>query len=183
MSHPKDYADDIKSAIDEEIGSIETAASNLTTRVENLETTVNTDHETRLDTLEGAATLEGSVKYQVKQASDAINATIGTVESGKTVVQMIADAKTAATYDDTQVKADIAANTKAIGDEVTRAKAAEQANATAIATDTNINWLRLVDFSEVFAQLSEQVSGEITYAVNTHDVPINTINGAHGIRY
>lgn len=50
-------------------------------------------------------------------------------------------------------------------------------------TDTNINWLRLVDFSEVFAQLSEQVSGEITYAVNTHDVPINTVNGAHGIRY
>ena len=37
------------------------------------------------------------------------------------------------TYDDAQVKADIAANTKAIGDEVTRAKAAEKANADAIA--------------------------------------------------
>ena len=35
-------------------------------------------------------------------------------------------------YDDTKVKADIAANTKAITDEVTRAKAAEAANATAI---------------------------------------------------
>ena len=35
-------------------------------------------------------------------------------------------------YDDTKVKADIAANTKAIGDEVTRAKAAEAANAKAI---------------------------------------------------
>ena len=37
------------------------------------------------------------------------------------------------TYDDAQVKADIAVNTKAIGDEVARAKAAEKANADAIA--------------------------------------------------
>ena len=134
-TNAKDYADGLKSTIDGEIDAVEAAATALTTRVTTLETTVNTDHETRLDTLEGAATLEGSVKYQVKQASDAINATIGTVEEGKTVVQMISDAKTAATYDDTQVKADIAANTKAISDEVTRAKAAEQANATAIANE------------------------------------------------
>ena len=133
--YAKEYADGLKSTIDGEIGSIETAATNLTNRVQTLETTVNTDHETRLDTLEGAATLEGSVKYQVKQASDAINATIGTVTEGKTVVQMIEDAKISATYDDTQVKADIAANTKAISDEVTRAKAAEQANTNAIAAE------------------------------------------------
>lgn len=134
-TNAKNYADGLKSTIDGEIDKVEEAAGALTTRVTNLETTVNTDHEGRLDTLEGAATLEGSVKYQVKQASDAINATIGTVAEGKTVVEMIADAKTAATYDDTKVKEDIAANTKAIGDEVTRAKAAEQANATAIANE------------------------------------------------
>ena len=134
-TNAKNYADDIKSTIDGEIDTVEAAATALTTRVTNLETTVNTDHETRLDTLEGAATLEGSVKYQVKQASDAINATIGTVTEGKTVVEMIADAQTAATYDDTKVKEDIAANAKAISDEVTRAKAAEQANATAIANE------------------------------------------------
>ena len=134
-TNAKNYADDIKSTIDGEIDTVEAAATALTTRVTNLETTVNTDHETRLDTLEGAATLEGSVKYQVKQASDAINATIGTVAEGKTVVEMISDAQTAATYDDTQVKADIAANTKALGEEVTRAKAAEQANAKAIADE------------------------------------------------
>lgn len=134
-TNAKNYADGLKSTIDGEIGEVEKAATALTTRVSNLETTVNTDHEGRLDTLEGAATLEGSVKYQVKQASDAINATIGTVAEGKTVVEMIADAKTAATYDDTKVKEDIAANTKAISDEVTRAKAAEQANATAIANE------------------------------------------------
>lgn len=39
---------------------------------------------------------------------------VGEVTEGKTVVQMIEDAKTAATYDDTQVKADIAANAEAI---------------------------------------------------------------------
>ena len=131
-TNAKNYADGLKSTIDGEIESVEAAAGALTKRVVDLEQTVNNDHETRLDTLEGAATLEGSVKYQVKQASDAINATIGTVETGKTVVEMINDAKISATYDDTKVKEDIAANTKAISDEVARAKAAEQANTKAI---------------------------------------------------
>lgn len=55
-----------------------------------------------------------------------IAAITGTVEEGKTLVQMIADAKTAATYDDTAVK-------KLISDEVARADAAEKANAAEIA--------------------------------------------------
>lgn len=45
---------------------------------------------------------------------DALAEKVGTVADGKTVVQMIEDAKTAATYDDTQVKADIEANAEAI---------------------------------------------------------------------
>ncbi len=45
---------------------------------------------------------------------DALGGKVGAVPDGKTVVQMIADAQTAATYDDTQVKADIAANAEAI---------------------------------------------------------------------
>lgn len=40
---------------------------------------------------------------------------VGTVPAGKTVVQMIEDAQTAATYDDTAVKADIKKNADAIG--------------------------------------------------------------------
>ena len=39
---------------------------------------------------------------------------VGVVTDGKTVVQMIADAQAAATYDDTQVKADIKSNADAI---------------------------------------------------------------------
>lgn len=46
---------------------------------------------------------------------DSINSKIGTVAEGKTVVEMINDAKTAATYDDTEVKASIKANSDAIG--------------------------------------------------------------------
>lgn len=45
---------------------------------------------------------------------DALELKVGTVPSDKTVVQMIADAQAAATYDDTQVKADIKANADAI---------------------------------------------------------------------
>lgn len=46
---------------------------------------------------------------------DALKAKVGTVAEGKTVVKMIEEAQAAATYDDTQVKADIAANAKTIG--------------------------------------------------------------------
>ena len=45
---------------------------------------------------------------------DALEEKIGEVPADKTVVQMISDAQTAATYDDTQVKADIATNAEAI---------------------------------------------------------------------
>lgn len=41
---------------------------------------------------------------------DALEAKVGTVPDGKTVVQMISDAQTAATYNDTAIKADIKTN-------------------------------------------------------------------------
>lgn len=56
---------------------------------------------------------------------DALEAKVGEVPEDKTVVQMIADAQTAATYDDTKVKEDIAANAKAIADETARAEGIE----------------------------------------------------------
>ena len=43
-----------------------------------------------------------------KGVENALKAIIGTPVEGKTIVQMINDAQTAATYDDTQVKKDIA---------------------------------------------------------------------------
>lgn len=45
---------------------------------------------------------------------DALETKVGTVPADKTVVQMISEAQAAATYDDTQIKKDIKANTDAI---------------------------------------------------------------------
>lgn len=47
-------------------------------------------------------------------AVDTLSGKVGEVPADKTVIQMISDAQTAATYDDTQVKADIKANSDAI---------------------------------------------------------------------
>lgn len=49
-------------------------------------------------------------------AVDALVAKVGTVTEGKTVAEMIADAQEAATYDDTDVKADITYLKKKVGD-------------------------------------------------------------------
>lgn len=49
-----------------------------------------------------------------QSAVDALSDKVGAVTEGKTVVQMIADAQAAATYDDTDVKASIKSNTDAI---------------------------------------------------------------------
>lgn len=51
---------------------------------------------------------------------DALAGKVGTVPEDKTVVQMIADAQSAATYDDTKVKEDIQANADAIAEEKAR---------------------------------------------------------------
>lgn len=48
-------------------------------------------------------------------AVDTLAGKVGTVPADKTVVQMISEAQTAATYDDTQIKKDIKANADAIG--------------------------------------------------------------------
>lgn len=89
--------------------------------------------EGAISTLNGDTSVEGSVAkeiadaiaaldlantYEAKGAAadvqEAIEEVIGEVAEGKTVVEMIADAQTAATYDDTQIKADIKANADAI---------------------------------------------------------------------
>lgn len=62
---------------------------------------------------ERVTTAEGDIDA-LQAADTAINDKIGTVAEGKTVVEMIADAQTAAEYDDAAVKADIAANAASI---------------------------------------------------------------------
>lgn len=91
------------------------ALTDLATKVEvqTVDEKVDANTET-ITVLNGADTVEGSVKKQIKTAKDSIEAKIGTVADNKTVVEMIEEAQTAATYDDAQVKADIKKNADAI---------------------------------------------------------------------
>lgn len=66
---------------------------------------------------------------------DALEAAVGTVPTGKTVVQMISEAQTAATYDDTDVKAGIAQNAKDI--DALEVLVGDTAVATQISTSVN----------------------------------------------
>lgn len=56
-----------------------------------------------------------SAADKAQEDVDALAGKVGTVPAGKTIVQMISDAQTAATYNDTDVKAGIKANADAIG--------------------------------------------------------------------
>lgn len=82
-----------------QIGSTYATKTELTTET-SARTSADTALGTRIDNEVSART----------SGDNAINAKIGTVAEGKTVVQMIADAQSAATYDDTKIKADIKKN-------------------------------------------------------------------------
>lgn len=68
-----------------------------------------------IDTLNGDETTNGSVKKAVKDSADAINATIGTVPDGQTVMSIIENIQENA-YDDTELKGLIQDNTDAIAE-------------------------------------------------------------------
>lgn len=102
----KEYADGLADNYD--------AAGTAQTKVDELKNGAVKDNADAIAKLNGANTVEGSVAKAVKDASDAINTKIGTVPEGKTVVKLIEEAKTAATYDDTQVKSDIAKNAEGV---------------------------------------------------------------------
>lgn len=73
------------------------------------------DDTSDMDTLKGAKKYADEKAAAVQNEVDTLETKIGTVPEDKTVVQMISEAQDAATYDDTEVKADIQANTDAIG--------------------------------------------------------------------
>ena len=135
LQSAKDYADGLATNYDA-AGAADTALSSAKTytneeiaklsgdggAIKTLETTVAGKADastvtTLSGTVDGIAgrvtTAEGEIDA-LQAADTAINDKIGTVAEGKTVVQMIADAQTAAEYDDAAVKADIAANAASI---------------------------------------------------------------------
>lgn len=94
----------------ETVDGLQTTVAELQSDVSTLQTDVDAV-EAVVGNAEG-----GLVKDVADNAANisAINTKIGTVTDSKTVVEMISDAQAAATYDDTQVKADIKANADAI---------------------------------------------------------------------
>ena len=96
---------------------------------------------------------------------------IGTIETGKTLVQMIEEAQSAATYDDTQIKADIKANTDALailnGDVGTAGSIKAEAKAaadTAVATVVNGAPEALDTLREVAEWIANDESGAAAMA-------------------
>ena len=107
-----------------------------------------------------------------------VNNITGTPAEGKTLVQMITDAKAEATYDDTAVKALITA-------EETRAKAAEQANANEIARVNGVLLSAIENKEEGLDSIKELASwieehgteaSEMTEAISDNAEAIAAIN-------
>lgn len=119
-----------------------------------------------------------------QSAVGALSDKVGTVTEGKTVVQMIADAQTAATYDDTAVKASIKSNTDAIAtlngaSTVTGSvdkKIADAINdfSTKVSEDGTVNTFKeLIDYAATHKGEYSTLSGD----VQKNTTAIATLNG------
>lgn len=119
-----------------------------------------------------------------QSAVNALSEKVGTVPSDKTVVQMIADAKTAATYDDTAIKASIKTNTDAItklngadtvdGSVDKKIKDAINKFATDVSDNSTIDTFKeLIDYAASHQGEYSTLSGE----VQKNTTAIATLNG------
>ena len=106
---------------------------------------------------------------------DALEAKVGIVPANKTVVEMISDAQAAATYDDTQVKADIKANADAInvlngtGAGSVDKKITDAFNdfATKVTDDGVVNsYKELIDWAATHGAEAAEMAGAITALQN-----------------
>ena len=120
-----DYID--KKTADIASGETMTLLTNRVTAAEGAIDAIEADYLTSVDkaaltklVTDEAATARAAEQANAQAAKDAddkavaLAAKVGEVPADKTVVQMISDAQTAATYDDTKVKEDIQANADAI---------------------------------------------------------------------
>lgn len=136
---------------------------------------------------DGKDTAIAAAKKAGTDAQDAVNTLsgkVGTVPEDKTVVEMISDAQTAATYNDTEVKAGIKANadaitklngTSAIEGSVDK-KVADAINefATKVSDDQTVNTFKeLIDYAADHKDEYSTLSGE----VQANKTAIATLNG------
>ena len=83
--------------------------------INNADTGILAKAKTYADTKDAAIAAAKKAGDDAQADVDALEAKVGTVPADKTVVQMISDAQTAATYDDTALKGRVSANETAIG--------------------------------------------------------------------
>ena len=181
----EDKADANKASIDAinnaDTGILKTAKDYADSKVKDLADGAVATNTAAIATLNGDETTAGSVKKAVKDASDAINTKIGTVAEGKTVVQMIEDAKTAATYDDTEIRGLIQDNADAIEAHKT---AIDSKVTTLVGTDTDKS-VRTIANEELAAQLipenakeSLDTLTEIAAWIQSHPDDASAMNAA-----
>ena len=166
--------------------AIDAAAADATTKANKALEDAKADAEKYIDAAELATSQSEqntAIETAYKAADKKITDSIGTVPADKTVVGMIAEAQTAATYDDTTVKADIAKNAGAIatlnGNDQTEGSVAYQVkeladgavatNTTAIAT--------LNGDAQTAGSVAYQVKALADGAVATNTAAIETLNG------
>lgn len=97
--------------------AIDAAAADATTKANKALEDAKADAEKYIDATELATAQSEqntAIETAYKAADKKITDSIGTVPADKTVVGMIAEAQTAATYDDTEVRGLVSANTNAI---------------------------------------------------------------------
>ena len=156
----EDKADANKASIDAinnaDTGILKTAKDYADSKVKDLADGAVATNTAAIATLNGDETTAGSVKKAVKDASDAINTKIGAVAEGKTVVQMIEDAKTASTYDDTEIRGLIQDNADAIEAHKT---AIDSKVTTLVGSDTDKS-VRTIANEELAAQLIPESAKE-----------------------
>ena len=181
----EDKADANKASIDAinnaDTGILKTAKEYADSKVKDLADGAVATNTAAIATLNGDETTAGSVKKAVKDASDTINAKIGTVAEGKTVVQMIEDAKTASTYDDTEIRGLIQDNADAIEAHKT---AIDNKVTTLVGTDTDKS-VRTIANEELAAQLipenakeSLDTLTEIAAWIQSHPDDASAMNAA-----
>ena len=155
---------------DESTGILATAKGYADTKVSELADGQVKSNKEAIEVLNGADTVEGSVAKSIKDLKttldadiatakasgdnaqadvDDLEAKVGDVTEGKTVVQMIEDAKTAATYDDTEVRGLIQDN----ADAIEAHKTAVDAKVTTLVGDDANKSVRTIANEELAAQL------------------------------
>lgn len=187
--------------LNKEVTTLKTKAENTETKANANETAITAikdgttidsfkDVEDNYITKEAAETAIADAKKAGTDAQTAVTALegkVGTVPEDKTVVEMIADAKTEATYDDTDVKASIKANADAIAtlngntsvDGSVDKKINDAINdfSTKITDDDTVNTFKeLVDYAAANKDNADKIAG-LTSSVSKHEDAITTLNG------